>query len=311
VHERRARALGSPIRLLVAESAPELAVEQAWAEICAVLAEVDAAMSRFREDSEITRLHRAHGHRGSISRSLVSALVLADRAMRVTDGRFDARVIVDLERLGATGVPQAWTDAGRAPARLLTLDRRGPLVELLAPADLGGVGKGLALRRARRRAAIALGAAGFLLDAGGDIATHGSIDNGPWAVAVEDPSGDEVPLATIECQPDGAVATSSIRRASWHDPAGRLVHHLIDPRTGEPGGEGLAAVTVAMPDPAWSEIWSKALFLEGAEQIASVARSRDLAAWWVDVDGRLSMTPAARQQTTWVRDEVRRAALAS
>ena len=64
-----------------------------------------------------------------------------------------------------------------------------------------------------------------------------------------------------------------------------MLHHLIDPRTGEPGGDGLAAVTVAGPDPAWAEVWSKALFVEGARSIAAAARSRGLAAWWVGGDG--------------------------
>ena len=66
---------------------------------------------------------------------------------------------------------------------------------------------------------------------------------------------------------------------------------------------GLLAVTVAGPDPAWAEVWSKALFVEGAATIASLARARGLAAWWVAADGTLEMTPAARIRTRWVRAE--------
>ena len=53
----------------------------------------------------------------------------------------------------------------------------------------------------------------------------------------------------------------------------REVHHLIHPRTGEPGGDGLLAVTVAAPDPAWSEIWSKTLFLAGRAAMRSAGTS--------------------------------------
>ena len=60
---------------------------------------------------------------------------------------------------------------------------------------------------------------------------------------------------------------------------------------------------MAWGDPAWAEVWSKALFLEGAEAIAGVARRRGLAAWWISDGGDVSMTPAARQRTTWVRGE--------
>ena len=89
-----------------------------------------------------------------------------------------------------------------------------------------------------------------------------------------------------------------MRRRHWIAGDGP-VHHLIDPRTGEPGGAGLLAVTVAGPDPAWSEVWSKTLFLEGRAGVAALARRRGLAAWWVADDGSLEMTAAARQQTIW------------
>jgi thiamine biosynthesis lipoprotein len=95
------------------------------------------------------------------------------------------------------------------------------------------------------------------------------------------------------------MCTSSIRLGRWQDAGGRQVHHLIDPATGEPGGGGLVSVTVAGPDPAWSEIWSKALFIAGARAIAAEARGRGLAAWWIDEDGLVSMTPAARASTIW------------
>ena len=88
-------------------------------------------------------------------------------------------------------------------------------------------------------------------------------------------------------------------RRRWTSPDGEAVHHLIDPSTGRPGGDGLLAVTVAGPDPAWAEVWSKALFLVGPSGIADAARARGLAAWWVAVDGTLEMTPAARPMTVW------------
>jgi thiamine biosynthesis lipoprotein len=58
-----------------------------------------------------------------------------------------------------------------------------------------------------------------------------------------------------------------------------------------------------MPDPAWAEVWSKALFLAGRSRIGPEARSRGQAAWWIEEDGSIRMTPAARRMTTWVRDE--------
>ena len=61
-------------------------------------------------------------------------------------------------------------------------------------------------------------------------------------------------------------------------------------------------MTVAGSDPAWAEVWSKALFLEGRRAIGDVARGRGLAAWWVATGGELRMTPAARVMTDWTRE---------
>ena len=79
---------------------------------------------------------------------------------------------------------------------------------------------------------------------------------------------------------DAAVATSSTRVRQW-SVAGRGVHHLIDPRTGTPGGRGLLSVTTVDADPAAAEVWSKSLFLFGAGGIASGAAHHGLAALWV------------------------------
>lgn len=330
---REGRSLGSRLRLTVEAPEDGELVDRAWAAIQVVFHDVDRAMSRFRDDSELTLLNRRvssafagpagdGGTRDAAtraealvpSRTLASALALADRACRSTAGRFDARVLAHIERLGGGGVPQGTRASPSGPGAGGIVSRdpgRGPL-RLHEPVDLGGIGKGLALRWAVRRAAPVLDGAPLLLDAGGDIASHGVPlglpERAGWSIAIEDPADADAPVATVELLPDQAIATSSVRIARWSAPDGRAVHHLIDPRTGEPGGDGLRAVTVAWPDPAWAEVWSKSLFLEGGGGIAAVARRRGLAAWWIDDAGVLSMTPAARLQTTWVRAEASSAA---
>ena len=191
--------------------------------------------------------------------------------------------------------------------RWLHCDPRESRAAVAAPVDLGGIGKGLAIRWAGKVLAATLPelqepGTGALLEAGGDLIARGDApQGGPWMVAIEDPAGGEEPA--IVALRDGAICTSSIAVHRWRTDDGRDVHHLLDPRTGEPGGAGLASVTVSGPDPAWAEVWSKALFLEGAARIGPRARAMGLAAWWVREDGSLEMTPAARQRTAWVRSE--------
>jgi thiamine biosynthesis lipoprotein len=315
------RAMGSPLRLTVvdlvgrrpavtdADATTHAGVDDpigaAWSGVSETFEAAEAAMSRFRESSDLTAINRLAGTGRAlpVDRRLVRALVAADRAGRLTDGRFDARVFGDLERLGYRGVPIGSSAvANRTGHRWLALDIRSSRVSLAVPVDLGGIGKGLALRwamQAIERAGFTGPRSGILLEAGGDLVGRAPApEGGDWSIAIEDPAGSEGPKAVIRLS-SGAIATSSIAINQWHDAEGRSIHHLIDPSTGQPGGDGLLAVTVAGPDPAWAEVWSKTLFLAGVGGIAALARSRGLASWWIRDDGELEMTPAARVRTLW------------
>jgi thiamine biosynthesis lipoprotein len=77
------------------------------------------------------------------------------------------------------------------------------------------------------------------------------------------------------------------------------VHHLIDPRTGEPGMGGLRSVSVVHPDPATAEVWTKVLFLHGRSGIADAAAAVGLAAIWVDDQAVLETSEAAEPFVMW------------
>ena len=307
--------MGSPLRLTlggrVGVDATALAKElaAAWAIVAASMETSEQAMSRFRETSELTVLNRAAGT-GAVARPserLRRALVAADRAHRVTSGRFDPRVLAYLDRLGYRGAALPETarpavEASPSGGGRRVVERFGrETLSIGRPVDLGGIGKGLGLRWAAadlERAAHR----DFLVEAGGDLVARGLDPSGdPWLIGLEDPTGARDHLAVIAVA-DGAVATSSVAVHRW-TVDGREVHHLLDPRTGEPAEGGLVSVTVAGPDPAWSEVWSKVLFIGGRAAIAADARARGLAAWWVAADGTLEMTADARRRTVWVASE--------
>jgi thiamine biosynthesis lipoprotein len=299
------RAMASALRLTIggAVKTGSPTAARAWESVLRIFDAAETAMSRFSETSELTRLNRLvpSGTSVALSRMLRRALVAADRAHRITGGRFDPRVVADLDRLGYAGAPLEPLAVEPDPiARVLEMSEVGR-ARLARPVDLGGIGKGLALRWAAD-AVQRCGVLDFLLEAGGDLVARGSDTDGrPWSVGIEDPSGSVDHLAVIAVL-DQAVATSSVAVNRW-TVDGRPVHHLIDPRTGEPATSGLTAVTVAGPDAAWAEVWSKVLFIGGRSNIAIEARSRGLAAWWTAEDGSFEMTPAARAMTTWLESD--------
>ncbi len=315
------RALGSVLRLFIR---PPLGLDadavagsaaSAWAAVQAEFEAVDLALSRFRDDSELTALNRlaGTGQVVEVSWRLRTAVAAMHRAARMTNGRFDPTVLVVLEAIGERGASLPACDdedRGKSTASpsgrsVAALERPRFILPPVEPLDTGGIGKGLALRWAARRALERLpSGAALLLDAGGDVLAAGGETADAWQVGIEDPlaeDADGAPIVVVALS-DGAIATSSMRVRNWLGPDGTPVHHLIDPVTRSPARTGLLAVTVAGPDPAWAEVWTKALFLAGHREIRDEARARGLAAWWVDADGGLGMTPAARALSTWVAE---------
>ena len=274
-----------------------------------VIEEVAATCTRFDPTSPLMLANADPGRWHEVPPLLFEALLEAAAAYEATDGLFDPRVLETLQAWGydrslafrsgdvarpdAAGQPddpgrRRWRprfDSGRRAVRL------GP-----TPVDLGGIGKGLAVRWAA--AELAGAGAASLVEAGGDLYAAGPGPDGDgWLVAVEDPRGGDGPVAVLRLQ-DRACATSSVRLRHW-TAAGRPVHHLVDPRTGRPGGDGLLAVTVVGPDAATCEIWTKALFLGGRGRVRSVADERGVAALLVDEDGVVGLSRAMRQYVTW------------
>lgn len=277
-----------------------------------VFVDVEAACSRFNPASPLMRANEHPDQWHEVPQICAEAVSEAARAHVETRGLFDPRILDVLVRLGydrslpfADG-PVDVDAAPHAEAVARPRPRWTPRVEELGgryrihldgtAIDLGGIGKGLAVRWAWQQ----LDGCGqsIMVDAGGDcrFSGHGPDGDG-WRIGVEDPRGGEAPVAVLRLT-DTGCATSSVRVRRW-SVNGRSVHHLIDPRTGDCGGEGLLSATVVHPDPAWAEVWSKTLFLSGAGRIAEVADRARLAAVWTATGGSLGLSRAAEPLVMW------------
>jgi thiamine biosynthesis lipoprotein len=311
------RVMGSAATLTVLRPRP--GAGDALSAARAALEQVDAACTRFRP-SPLTAANAEPDRWHPVPAALATAVLEARRAHEATDGLFDPRILDVLLAWGHDEALAGGPAAVPAPSWPATLTPSG--VRLAAderpwdptirqdsagwwlrlggqPIDLGGIGKGLAVRAAAK--ALRQAGRGALVDAGGDLVVIGEGPTGDWRVGVEDPAGGDAPLLVLDLR-DSACATSSVRRHEWLA-AGESVHHLVDPRTRRPGGDGLAAVTVLGQDPAWAEVWSKALFLVGARHVRARAEDAQLAAAWVGRDGAVGMTEAFAAHVTWRNDD--------
>ncbi|HET7487811.1 MAG TPA: FAD:protein FMN transferase [Acidimicrobiales bacterium] len=234
------------------------------------LAELERRWSRFLPDSEVSRLNRAGGRLAVVSPDTALLVERAVEAWQRTAGAYDPTVLPALVAAGydrdfaavpADG-PAPAGEAGPPPGCGGIVVHR-PFNGVVLPAgvalDPGGIGKGLAADVVTAEL-VEAGAAGAMVNVGGDLRVRGEPPEGDtWSIAVEHPLHPERHLLELGLV-DGAVATSSRLRRRWTR-GGRALHHLIDPRTGQPVAGPLVAVTVVAADGWWAEAATKAVFV--------------------------------------------------
>ena len=231
-------ALGTTAELMVTEPSLLAAAERV---LRAELRAIDETCSRFRADSEISRLHDQAGGPVTVSPLLAEALRVALRAAELTYGVVDPTVGQAVQALGydqdfdalRRDDPTPVAPAGAAPGWWrIGLDNREVVLPRGVRLDLGATAKALAADRAARLAAEATGC-GVLIGLGGDIAVAGPPPEGGWRIAVaDDHTAADPEVDPVIAISSGGLATSSITRRNWRR-AGRTVHHIVDPRTGD------------------------------------------------------------------------------
>jgi thiamine biosynthesis lipoprotein ApbE len=266
-------ALGTTVVLCVTEAE---ALEQARASVERELAAIDIACSRFRPESELSRLNASPGRWARVSPLLAEALQLALAAARLTDGDVDPTLGRSLELCGydrdwrllsdSCGEPEppAVTMRSRSGWQALELDAASAMVCVPrgVSLDLGATAKAWAVDRAAQ-AAFSSTQSGVLLSLGGDIAAVGPAPRHGWQIRVTDDHRSDLsaPGQTVAIRSGGLASSSTtVRRWSYR---GRTMHHLIDPRTEVPARSPWRTASVAAADCAQANIAATAALLRG------------------------------------------------
>lgn len=244
---------------------------------------IEAAASRFRSDSEITRLLAADGAPTPVSPVLADLIEAALLAARFTDGDVDptigpAMVAMgyhrDIEEL-APETPMVTSIVAPANWTMIGFDGHSVTVPRGVILDLGATAKAVAADRCARRVYDQTGS-GVLVNLGGDISTAGPCPEGDWQVLVQDTTDD--PPCFVALGSDAGLATSSTQRRQWRH-RGVLVHHILNPRTGQPADRVWRSVTVA----------ARTCLAANTMSTAAVVRASRAADWLaaLDVPARL------------------------
>ena len=239
---------------------------------------VDEACNRFRPDSEISRINAQPATTFEVSETMARCLQAALRSASVTNGLCDPTTLVALRALGydrdfdelASATIDVTSSSPTPGIEAISFDEDTRLLALERGCELD--------RGARAKALVAdlvvselRERGGIVVEIGGDVALHGRGPSGPWVVGVSDSlhlTGKEPRVSLTS----GGIATSSCTARTWRA-GGRIMHHIIDPRTGVCAEGPYATATVSAEDCVTANAFATASLLWGEDASYHVAQA--------------------------------------
>jgi thiamine biosynthesis lipoprotein len=281
------------------------AIRKAFAEI----ARVEALLSEWRAESDVSRINQHAGKEAApVSADTLQVLSRGIEINRLSKGAF-ALTWAALSSLWSFGsdAPQL-PDPARLNARLklvddgrLTIDAAKKTAKLEAEGmavGLGGIGKGYAIDRALA----VLRDAGFpdaLVFIGGDIGVSGSKADEPWVIGIQDPRA--VGFFAVLAAKDEAVVTSGDYQ-HFFELDGKRYHHILDPRTGMPA-TSVRSATVVAKDALSADALATALFVLGPDEGMKLIESQPgVEGMIVDAKNEVTLTSGLKDRVRVVRE---------
>ncbi len=302
-HTFRAELMGTPFGLSIAGDIPPAEARAAADAAFAEVARVEALLSEWRPDSEISRINAAAPAPVKVSAETRAVLGHALDLARSSQGAFDPTwaALRGIWRFD-------WRDDERPRlpqksalmAALSRVDHQKVHIEgeavRLGQADmalgLGGIAKGYGIDRAAQ-VLRARGLRRFIVDGGGDLFVAGLKAPGtPWTIGIRHPRDAGRLLAELPVTDAAVVSSGDYER--FFELGGRRYHHIIDLRTGQPA-ERSVAVTVRAPDATTADALATAIFVLGSRDgLALAARHPKVEAAVLTPDGAVHATAGLR-----------------
>ncbi|WP_223487044.1 FAD:protein FMN transferase [Pseudomonas sp. A-RE-19] len=260
------------------------------------VARVDQQMSTWKPGSDLNRLNAAPEQEWvSVPKELAMVLSAALRISQQSSGAFDIAVgdLVDAWGFGSgeQTVTEQVLDTMPPRARLsasaaLVVDPQHHQVRKRAPLNLNlnGIAKGFGVDELAR-CLEGFGICRYLVGIDGEMRARGvKPDAQPWVVAIEKPCrGVREVMGVMELS-NAAIATSGDYR-HWVDVRGQSYAHTMNPATGAPLCNSLAAVTVVAASCMLADAWATALMVLGETEGPRLAQERGMDALFVLRDG--------------------------
>jgi thiamine biosynthesis lipoprotein len=270
--------------------AGEAAIEAVFAD----MRRIDAAMSTYKPDSEVSRVNASAGKGPvAISAELFALLETAQQYSKLSNGVFDITYasvgyLYDYRahvRPDGSAIDKALSSIDYRQLRLDPAKRTIAFGKPGMRIDLGGIGKGYAVDRGIDILK-ARGVAHAMVNAGGDTRVLGDRRGQPWVIGIRHPDRADEVVLRIPLE-DAAFSTSGDYER-YFDEDGVRYHHIIDPKTGQ-SPHGVRSVTVIAATATRTDGLTKTVFILGAKEgIAFIDRLEDADAIVIDAAGKVS-----------------------
>ncbi|MDX1557597.1 MAG: FAD:protein FMN transferase [Marinobacter sp.] len=258
-----------------------------------VLEDVDASMSTWREDSELSRFNQRTDQSEwfPVSAGLFEVIRKANEISRLTDGAFDVTIgpVVNLWGFGPQARPET-TPSEDSLAKVLAatgfekleLRADSPALRATPPqyVDLSAIAKGYGVD-AVARFLESEGVEAYLVEIGGEVRVNGrKPDDSTWRLAIEQPVSEGREVNRVVALESRAMATSGDYR-NYYESEGRRYSHTIDPATGEPIAHKLASVTVIADDCMTADALATGFNVMGYERANALAVRENIPAYFI------------------------------
>jgi len=278
--------MGTAYHVRVVQTMEDAQAEALAGQIQAALDRVDALMSTYKPDSELSRFNAHESNEPfPISAQTAEVFDVALQVSAMTDGLFDVTVgpLINAYGFGPDMLDELPDDAEieelltRVGYHHLHLDREARTIQKARPdvyCDLGGVAKGYGTDEVVRMLD-EQGLIDYMVEVGGEVRARGMNASGiAWRIGVEAPVAGERRVERVVSLSGQALTTSGDYR-NFIEVDGRRLSHTIDPRTGRPVSHALASVSIIHESTTWADALATALMVMGPEAAHDFAIEHD------------------------------------
>jgi len=306
--ERTFASMGTELKL-TAWTADDDGAEAAFGAVFGEMQRLEALLSNWRQDSEISQLNVGAGkHAVSIGKDLHDVLRTAEQISEWTDGKFDVTfgALAGLWKFDYQDRDGTIPDRNDVLRRMKLINYRDLIIDEQSGtaflqhqgmvAHLGGIGKGYAVDRAKDMLH-ERGFHNFMIQFGGDLYVAGRAGDRPWRLGIQDPRGPANKIFAAVDLSDSTFSTSGdYERYFIKD--GRRYHHIIDPATGEPAMKS-RSVTIMAGSATIADGLSTGVFIMGPQAgMALIEQLPDVEGVIVGADNKVLVSSGLQGRLT-------------